>query len=522
MRIRRCLALLGVVGMCAVPATGWSQDAASPAARVKAALDAMGGAQALAAIRGIAMKGRAQYWEPEQSYRAGGEMRPLGEADFTWLRDFASGAARMDLERRYVYPFPGREAYSELIAGGAGYVIPRGTAPAAKAMSGVRVVATEREALRSSPLFLLALSRTPAALKPLPDQPAGPARLPALAAEIGGYSFHVLFDPETKLPVRIRTFDFDTIQGDSEFDLVLRDWKAVGAVKIAHRIDMELNGRVVARYDLAEVALDPALPADAFAAPAGLKPATDRPSAGNVPFQWVTRRLYLGRFVDSNALAYDAARGPGLKLVELAPNVQHVVGGTHNSLIVAMKDYLVVFEAPINEWQSRFTIDAAKARYPGKPIKYLVLTHHHNDHTGGSRTYVAEGATVIVGTPNKAHFETVFARPHKFEMDALERARRPATVVEVADRMSLKDDSEEIRIFRIENPHAEGMLIMEVVNAKLGFVTDLWSPGPQKTWGPGPASVLAAVRKAGIAPERFAGGHGAVAPFAELEAMSPK
>jgi glyoxylase-like metal-dependent hydrolase (beta-lactamase superfamily II) len=25
-------------------------------------------------------------------------------------------------------------------------------------------------------------------------------------------------------------------------------------------------------------------------------------------------------------------------------------------------------------------IDAAKAKYPGKPIKQLILTHHHMDH----------------------------------------------------------------------------------------------------------------------------------------------
>ena len=52
-------------------------------------------------------------------------------------------------------------------------------------------------------------------------------------------------------------------------------------------------------------------------------------------------------------------------------------------------------------------IDAAKAKYPGKPIKYLVLTHHHMDHTGGMRAYVAEGATVIVPAPTKAYFEQV-------------------------------------------------------------------------------------------------------------------
>jgi glyoxylase-like metal-dependent hydrolase (beta-lactamase superfamily II) len=97
--------------------------------------------------------------------------------------------------------------------------------------------------------------------------------------------------------------------------------------------------------------------------------------------------------------------------------VQHVQGGSANNLIVAMKDYLVVFDAPYGELQSRCVIDEAKKKYPGKPIKYLVLTHHHMDHTGGTRTYMAEGATVIVPSPNKAYFEKVARNPHTLVPD---------------------------------------------------------------------------------------------------------
>ena len=104
--------------------------------------------------------------------------------------------------------------------------------------------------------------------------------------------------------------------------------------------------------------------------------------------------------------------------------MQHVQGGTANNLIVAMKDYLVIFDAPYGELQSRWVIDAAKAKYPGKPIKYLVLTHHHMDHTGGMRTYVAEGATVIVPSPDKALFrEGRQSDPHHRSGRSAERSR---------------------------------------------------------------------------------------------------
>ena len=51
----------------------------------------------------------------------------------------------------------------------------------------------------------------------------------------------------------------------------------------------------------------------------------------------------------------------------------------------------MIFDAPVDEGQSRWVIDAAKAKYPGKPVKQLVMTHHHMDHSGGTRTFAAEG-----------------------------------------------------------------------------------------------------------------------------------
>src|SRR3954452_24742652 len=100
-----------------------------------------------------------------------------------------------------------------------------------------------------------------------------------------------------------------------------------------------------------------------------------------------------------------------------------------------------------------------KKNYRGKPIRYLVLTHHHMDHTGGTRTFMAEGATVIVPSPDKAYFEKVARMPHTVAPDELAKKRRAAKVQEVKDQLSLKDDSEEIRLYNITNSHVDGMSI---------------------------------------------------------------
>src|SRR5205085_9261906 len=177
------------------------------------------------------------------------------------------------------------------------------------------------------------------------------------------------------------------------YNMILSDWKMVGNIKAAHTRSYTLNGMEVQRVTIKEYTLNPTVAPAAFAIPDAVKAAAKPPATGNVPYQWVLRRLFLARFTDSDNVIYP--NGGSLKLVELAPNVQHVEGGTANNLIVAMKDHLVIVDAPYGELQSRWVIDAAKAKYPGKPIRYLVLTHHHMDHTGGMRTYVAEGAKVI-------------------------------------------------------------------------------------------------------------------------------
>jgi hypothetical protein len=351
----------------------------------------------------------------------------------------------------------------------------------------------------------------------LPNQPFGEVSYPAVAITDRGTRFTVLFDRVTHLPVVVRTRDDDHVYGDSNYDMVMDDWRDVGGVKIAHALSYQLNGMQVQRLAYSEVKPNPTIAADVLSVGDQYKIAASSSTPADVPYQWVLRRLFLGRFLDSDKVVVPA--NGDLKLVELAPNVQQVVGGTANNLIVAMNDGLVVFDAPCCETQSRWVIDAAKAKYPGKPIKYLVLTHHHMDHTGGSRAYVAEGATVVVPDTAQAYFERNLAAPHTLVADAQQKQPQPLHVVGLADRMSIKDDSVEIRLHKIANPHVDGMLIAHVVQPNVVWVTDIWSPGRDAAKSPGVQALNDAVKKLGIKGATFAGGHGSNAPQDKLDAI---
>ncbi len=507
---------------------------------VNQALDAMGGADALRALRGLAIKGEVRHWEPEELYSPGGPPVFTDHSTFAILWDLKAGTARTDWDRFIQFPAVTHDVYSEIVTPQRGYadvagteltiaqsdLPPKGQRPMSrfalppicasssaarlgccsrppKLRSGSRRCRTKRSVEGPFMVLLAACSRR---------FPCRPSRSRTATSRSRSCSIRQL-----TLPLAIRTRDDDAILGDSNYDLVLSDWRPAGGVKIAHGLTYTLDNVRIAKAQYTEVVVNPPIPDETFAFPTTVTTAGPPAAARDVPYQWVLRRLNFNRFPDSDAVNF--MPGGGLRLVQLAPNVQQVVGGSHNGLIVAMKDYLVVFDAPINEWQSLFTIDAAKSKYPGKPVKYLVLTHHHIDHVGGARAYVAEGATVIVPSPDKVLFEKMFAAPHAVSPDRLQKEFKPANVVDVVDQSILRDSDGEVRLYNIANPHAEGMLIGYLPKEGILWVTDMYSPARDERKTPGAVNLYETLHRLGITPSILAGGHGGSASYAEFDGI---
>ena len=483
---------------------------------VNDAVKALGGADALRGLKAIAISGEAKFYEPGQSKVAGGEPKHVEDVTFTVTRDLAGGMARTQWDRDHKYPDPALKIkYTETVSPSGGFVTD--DKGASTAMAGVRLAAHLRELARSSPTLLLKAMDNPKEVRSIGNQRIGGQSLRAVSFNDGGAKFIIAFDSKTHLPAAIRTLDDDNVHGDSNFDAVLGNWKAVGGVQVAHSLSYQINGIEVGKVAYKEVTANPAVAGDTFAAPDSVKSALKGPATGNVPYQWVIRRLYMSRYVDTEQPFLPA--GASMKRVELAPNVQHVQGAGANNLIVAMKDHLVMFDAPYGEAQSRMAIDLAKAKYPGKPIKYLVQTHHHMDHSGGLRTYVAEGATIVVAAPTKAYFDKALRNPRTVANDAQQTARKPLRITEVKDQLTLKDDAGgEIRIYNIKNPHAEGYLLGHVVKENVVFVTDLISPRGPIARTEGSLAVGEAFKKHGIKDAVIAGGHGTTAKQADSAA----
>jgi glyoxylase-like metal-dependent hydrolase (beta-lactamase superfamily II)/predicted small secreted protein len=499
------------------------------------AVQAAGGAEALAGVKTYYERGTVRQWEPEQSMAAGGEMRFACESTYEAITDLGRGATRIDWSRKFAYPAPRSFTFTEVVTPEAGYVAgidsngrtkqSMESTPPAHTMSGLRLAATQRELARSSPVLLLAMQKSPDRVSSTGAVTVGGVAYPAVAYRAGDQTLTVMFDRASGLPARIRSLDYDNIWGDVTYDLVLSDWQVVDGVRVAMTRAYELNGRKVMETKLSAVGINTAFSSDLLGIPDAYRTGAPTPATGAVPYQWIIRRQFIGVYLDSDAPSYDTRGSTGLRLVELAPGVQHVVGGSHHSLLVEMKDHLVVFDAPVSDWHSNWVISTARAKYLRKPVKYLVLTHHHMDHAGGLRAYADQGATLVVGQGTAEHYRRVLAAPATRNPDLTARDLTRTPIVEVAGKHVLTDGQREVHAYVLEgNPHADGLLIGYLPDARLGYVTDIWSPGAPlpDTLNPALTSLVAGVKKAGITPLRFAGGHGSTADYAPLAALEGK
>src|ERR1700687_2999808 len=260
---------------------------------VKQAIAAQGGAE-LRGLKSLAIKGDAKFWEPGQSFAAGGEPRFLGDATFATTWDLANGTARTAWDRDQKYPEPVKMKCTETVLPRLGYVTDE--KGGSQAMSGIRVATHQRELERASPWLLVKAMDESGKVRAAGSQRLGQQSLPAVSYTDGPTTFTILFDPKTHLPAAVRTRDDDNINGDSNYDLVLANWKTVGGAQIAQSLSYRVNDVEVAKLNYREITANPSIAANIFAVPDAVKAAAKPAATSNAPYLSVMRALFLTGF----------------------------------------------------------------------------------------------------------------------------------------------------------------------------------------------------------------------------------
>jgi glyoxylase-like metal-dependent hydrolase (beta-lactamase superfamily II) len=154
-----------------------------------------------------------------------------------------------------------------------------------------------------------------------------------------------------------------------------------------------------------------------------------------------------------------AARAEGHRI---ADGVWYLTGSPEpNSQLVEMRDYTVLIESSISEARAEANIAEARRLVPNKPLRYHVNSHHHADHAGGLRAYVAAGMTVVTHEMNRRLYER--------------SGLSSASTVWVKDRFVLDDGSRRLEIHHVPNGHAANLLMSYLPLEKLLMVTDVFN-----------------------------------------------
>lgn len=280
------------------------------------------------------------------------------------------------------------------------------------------------------------------------------------------------------------------VSGDTASVIRFSDYKDTGGVKFPMRIQQSMGGYPVLDLTVSDVKPN---------APAGIE----------VP-------------------ALVTAFAENVVASKVADGVWHLAGGSHNSVAIEMKDHIMVVESPLYDGRALPMLAEAKKLSPGKPIRFVVNSHHHFDHSGGLRSAVAEGATLVTSELARPFFQTTMANPNSIKPDAMQKSGKKAVITGVSGKRSFTDGARVVDVYYIEGSvHADGFLMVHLPKEKLLIEADAYTPGAPNAPAPAVPNALHVnlvqnIERLKLGVDQILPLHGRVVPVSELYAAIGK
>jgi glyoxylase-like metal-dependent hydrolase (beta-lactamase superfamily II) len=262
-------------------------------------------------------------------------------------------------------------------------------------------------------------------------------------ASSNGILWTLFFDSRTHLLTKYEQMVSDNVMGDAIQETIFPGYRTAGKLQVPTGRITRRAGDLIEEVKYLDVQFNTRPGDSAFAKPEGFD---ELPAPTPAP----TRET------------------------KLADGVYLFESGS-NSLVVEFNDHLLVIEPYAGGRGPKPTIDKARQMFPGKPIKYVVVTHHHDDHSGGLRSYIAEGITVVTTPANQQYFETMAASDFTINRDdQTKNKRKPVFEFVRNGKRVFTDGRQTVEIIDIgPSPHADEMLIAYLPKEKLAFQGDL-------------------------------------------------
>lgn len=293
----------------------------------------------------------------------------------------------------------------------------------------------------------------------------------------------LIINAGTNLPESAQVLENDPLYGDVVYEVNYSDWREVGDIMMPHALEHVLDGNVIRTEVLSNIQIDPAYDAADLTVDPAVAWAYDlsEAEAGHLSSQFHFRTLMQTFAIDFPVEFTDATSPLALPSEAVAndPMVYRISGDfqSHYTYAFDVGGSLVIYDSPVNNRRSAAVLAKIRSDFSNAPIAYVVNSHNHFDHIGGTRGNLAEGGDLVVGSGSEAEMEAILANPYTVLPNPI--AGQSVTVVGVADSMVIGTGQDQIIVYTVSTEHAEehDFLVIYKPSTQTIWSNDMYNPG---------------------------------------------
>lgn len=428
-RVIRLAALVLIVAGASATALVQTQGGRPPVSQVpgtsarqaiEAAAAALGGAERLRALRNITLVGYGQY-----AYQQGGgnitalpdaPLKLIAANDLRRVYDVEHGRYRQQERRNDLFPFAAYFGHNfalqvQALDGSVAYNVSEKGEATTTAAGDVR---DRRMWMHTNPVVAVRAALEPGNTVSNRRQENGLTLVDVRLKE--GDSLTLAIRPPSNLPQWVRWSGPNQNLGEVTYTTHFLGYLPFGGVRLPMGYTTKLDWRGVEFLKLYVDGYFVDTPIDDLAAPASVR----TPPAGG--------------------------GGVNVEVTPIARGLWRITGGT---MVVEFADHMTLYEVGGSAARVKAVVEAARKIVPGKPLRDVIVSHHHFDHTAGLRQAVAEGLAVISRRDNEVIFREMTSRPAPNFPDDLARNPKPLRFTPVDDHLRLQDTTTTLDVYHV-------------------------------------------------------------------------
>jgi glyoxylase-like metal-dependent hydrolase (beta-lactamase superfamily II) len=163
-----------------------------------------------------------------------------------------------------------------------------------------------------------------------------------------------------------------------------------------------------------------------------------------------------------------------IETTELAPGIYMLTGRGGNIGLTVGVDGAAIIDDQFADMAPK--IRAAVATLTDRPVKFVINTHLHGDHTGGNDAFGKAGAVIIAQENVRKRLATPGVNPGN-NQPIPARAREALPVVTFADAATLHFNDDDLEFTHLPNAHTETDIFIRFRKANIVHMGDTFTAG---------------------------------------------